>query len=58
MAPATPQESALLDLMRSRFDHVSAERVLSGPGLVNLYNALCELSGNAGCILLGRADHQ
>jgi glucokinase len=45
MAPATPQESALLDLMRSRFDHVSAERVLSGPGLVNLYNALCELSG-------------
>jgi glucokinase len=45
MAPATPQESALLDLMRSRFDHVSAERALSGPGLVNLYNALCELSG-------------
>jgi glucokinase len=44
MAPATPQESALLDLMRSRFDHVSAERILSGPGLVNLYNALCELS--------------
>src|SRR5580704_11166894 len=45
MAPTTAQESALLDLMRSRFDHVSAERVLSGPGLVNLYNALCELSG-------------
>ena len=45
MAPATPQESALLDLMRSRFDHVSAERVLSGPGLVNLYNTLCELAG-------------
>jgi glucokinase len=45
MAPATPRESALLDLMRSRFDHVSAERILSGPGLVNLYNALCELSG-------------
>ena len=33
------------DLMRSRFDHVSAERILSGPGLVNLYNALCELAG-------------
>jgi glucokinase len=45
MAPATAQESALLDLMRSRFDHVSAERVLSGPGLLNLYNALCELAG-------------
>ena len=26
--------------MRLHFDHVSAERVLSGPGLVNLYNAL------------------
>jgi glucokinase len=45
MAPTTAQESVLLDLMRSRFDHVSAERILSGPGLVNLYNALCELAG-------------
>jgi len=44
MPPADPRESAVLDLMRGRFDHVSAERVLSGPGLVNLYNALCELS--------------
>ncbi len=31
--------------MRRRYDHVSAERLLSGPGLVNLYNALCELAG-------------
>ena len=45
MAPATSRESAILDLMRKRYDHVSAERVLSGPGLVNLYNALCELEG-------------
>ena len=44
MAPANVQESAILDLMRRRYDHVSAERVLSGPGLVNLYAALCELS--------------
>lgn len=44
MAPADAQESAVLDLMRSRYDHVSAERVLSGAGLVNLYNALCELA--------------
>jgi glucokinase len=44
MAPADSRESALLDIMRERFDHVSAERVLSGPGLVNLYNTLCELS--------------
>jgi len=44
MAPASAQESAVLDLMRKRYDHVSAERLLSGPGLVNLYSALCKLS--------------
>lgn len=43
MTPATAQESAILDLMRKRYDHVSAERLLSGPGLINLYNAYCEL---------------
>jgi len=45
MAAADAREAAVLDLMRARFDHVSAERCLSGPGLINLYNALCELSG-------------
>src|SRR3954471_13332640 len=45
MAPATQRESAILDLMRGRFDHVSAERCLSGPGLVNLYNGLAALDG-------------
>jgi len=45
MAPATDRESAVLDRMRRHFDHVSAERVLSGPGLVNLYNALSEING-------------
>jgi glucokinase len=45
MAPGDAREGAVLDLMRRRFDHVSAERVISGPGLVNLYNALCEIEG-------------
>lgn len=45
MPAGDARESAVLDLMRRRFDHVSAERVLSGPGLVNLYNVLCELAG-------------
>jgi len=45
MAPADERESAVLDRMRHRFDHVSAERVLSGPGLVNLYNILAEIEG-------------
>jgi glucokinase len=39
------RESALLSHMRRQFDHVSAERVLSGPGLVNIYNALAALEG-------------
>jgi glucokinase len=43
MAPANDRESAVLDVMRRHFDHVSAERVLSGPGLVNLYNTLAAL---------------
>lgn len=45
MAPADEREGAVLDLMRRRLDHVSAERVLSGPGILNLYNTLCEISG-------------
>lgn len=45
MAAATDREAAVLDRMRSRFDHVSAERALSGPGLVNLYNTLAEIDG-------------
>jgi glucokinase len=45
MAPTTDRESAVLERLRRHFDHVSAERVLSGPGLVNLYNALASLDG-------------
>jgi len=45
MAPANDRESAVLDRMRSHYDHVSAERVLSGPGLVDLYNTLTEIDG-------------
>lgn len=39
------RESAVLDHLRRRFDHVSAERVLSGQGLVNLYQTLGEIAG-------------
>lgn len=47
LAPTTEREWLTLQLLRRRFEHVSAERVLSGPGLVNLYEVLCELDG--GC---------
>lgn len=43
LAPGNPREAAMLLQLWRRYEHVSAERVLSGPGLVNLYTALCEL---------------
>jgi glucokinase len=39
------REMHVLAQLRQRFSHVSAERVLSGPGLVNLYDALCAVEG-------------
>jgi glucokinase len=41
----TPEEEAIVRILRSRWGHVSAERVLSGAGLVNLYEALCAIAG-------------
>jgi len=45
LAPDNLRETAVLQQLWRRFAHVSAERVLSGPGLVNLYTALCALDG-------------
>jgi glucokinase len=45
MAAATEREAAVLDRLRHRHQHVSAERVLSGMGLVNLYETLAQLDG-------------
>ena len=42
---SSKEESAIIDVLRGRWPHVSAERVLSGAGLVNLYEALCSLEG-------------
>lgn len=40
-APADEQQSELLIWLRKRYpEHVSVERVLSGPGLINIYNFL------------------
>jgi glucokinase len=45
MPPITDREGAVLGAMRRHLDHVSGERVLSGPGLVNIYNSLAEVDG-------------
>lgn len=38
-------EDAILALLRKRYARVSAERIVSGPGLANLYEALAALEG-------------
>jgi len=45
MSASTDRESRLLGQLRRRFEHVSAERVLSGQGLVNIYEGLAALDG-------------
>jgi glucokinase len=45
LAVMNERELAVLQQLHQRFTHVSAERVVCGPGLVNLYEALCGLEG-------------
>jgi glucokinase len=45
LAAGNELELDVLRLLVRRFGHVDNERVLSGPGLVNLYGCLCELRG-------------
>ncbi|MEZ5582962.1 MAG: glucokinase [Candidatus Competibacteraceae bacterium] len=44
-APTTEKEWAIAQHLQKRFGHVSTERLLSGPGLVNSYQALRALAG-------------
>lgn len=41
------REVAVYRQLHQRFSHVSAERAISGPGLVNVYKALCAMDGVA-----------
>jgi glucokinase len=43
LAPGTRREREVLQLMAHQRDYVSYEDALSGPGLLNLYRALCAL---------------
>jgi glucokinase len=47
MAAGSHREDAIIDHLRRQFGHVSAERVLSGSGLENLYRAVVALDGVA-----------
>ncbi|HEX6996001.1 MAG TPA: glucokinase [Gammaproteobacteria bacterium] len=45
LAAADEDESRVIELIRDEFGHCSLERALSGPGLVNLYQALGRIAG-------------
>ena len=46
-APVDSIEDAILARLRGRYCRVSAERVVSGPGLVDIYEALAAMEGRA-----------
>lgn len=46
LAPGNEREIEILRLLRRERAHVSFEDALSGPGLLKLYRALCELRGS------------
>jgi len=45
MPAMTDEEEAVIAVLRKKLGHCSAERVLSGPGLENLYVTLAQLAG-------------
>lgn len=45
LAPSCAREADILRVLWQTYPHVSAERVISGMGLENLYRAICELNG-------------
>jgi glucokinase len=45
LAALDEAEAAIIAALRRRHGHVSAERVLSGPGLESLYQAMAEIDG-------------
>jgi len=45
LAAASRREDAVIDHLRQEFGHVSAERVISGSGLENVYRAIAALDG-------------
>jgi glucokinase len=48
LSAANAHEFAVIQELQKRYGHVSAERVLSGAGLVDLYRSLCEINGDEG----------
>lgn len=47
LAASNAREAAVLQVLRERFGHASAERAVSGQGLEALHDALCTLNGES-----------
>jgi len=50
-APETRTQSGVLKQLRQRFERVSEERLISGPGLENVYWALCKIHGKTETVI-------
>ncbi len=44
-APASPEQIRILEILSAQFGRVSNERLVCGPGLVNIHRALSEMAG-------------
>ena len=55
-APTDALQQELLQFLAARFGRVSYERILSGPGIVNVYTFLSERAGRSGGPMLAAAD--
>lgn len=44
--PGTPEEIRILEILSQQFGRVSNERLICGPGLVNIHRALSEIAGS------------
>jgi glucokinase len=55
LAGAGEREDRILAYLRHQFGHVSAERVISGPGLENIFQAIAMIDGH-GELAAGAAD--
>ncbi|WP_374014095.1 glucokinase [Pseudoxanthomonas koreensis] len=43
--PGTPEEIRILEILSAQYGRVSNERLVCGPGLVNIHRALCVIAG-------------
>lgn len=56
LAASTAEEEKVIGLVREELGHCSAERLLSGPGLVRLYGALARIDDSGATQLMPASD--